>query len=378
MLLSKINVFLDLFNQKQTIIRDAALLKQYADELKEANAALQKSEMRYRSYIDNAPDGVFVADERGRYLEVNASACRITGYSQQELLSMSIPDMLPQASLQIGLDHFRKTAENGFSKADLLFRHKNGAHRWWTVESVKLTETRFLGYTKDITERKIAEEELKSSLAQLHQLTHHIEEVREKERVAISRELHDDLGQALTAIKIDLGMIRKKVVDDSAVIKLDKVTALVGETIKTVQKLTSQLRPSIIDDLGLEAAIEWYTKEFAERNEVEVKLDMDQGIDIAPDTSLNLFRIMQEALTNISRHAKATHVDVGLHQSRESVYFSISDNGIGITESEINSKTFFGIMSMKERAISLGGRFTIYRDANNRTTVKLVIPLNNI
>jgi len=377
MLLSKINVFLDLFNQKQIIIRDAALLKQYADELTEANTALQKSEMKYRSYTDNAPDGVFVANETGRYIEVNASACRITGYSQDELLKMSIPDMLPEASLQTGLEHFKKTAENGFSKADLLFRHKNGSHRWWTVESVRLTENRYLGYTKDITEKKIAEEELKSSLAQLHQLTHHIEEVREKERVAISRELHDDLGQALTAIKIDLGIIRKKVLDSTVILKLDKVSALVGETIKTVQRLTSQLRPSIIDDLGLEAAIEWYTREFAERNEVEIKLDMDPGIVIPPDTSLNLFRIMQEALTNISRHSKATHVDVGLHQSRESFYFSISDNGIGITESEINSKTSFGIMSMKERAISLGGKFTIYRDADNRTTVKLVIPLNN-
>lgn len=376
-LLSKINVFLDLFDQKQKIISDAALLKESADELRKVNAALTKSELKYRSYTDNAPEGVFIADEIGRYIEVNQSACRITGYSQDELLNMSISEMLPEESLQEGLIHFGMTMTNGASKAELLYNHKNGTKRWWVVDSVKITETRFLGYTKDITERKIAEEELKSSLAQLHQLSQHVEEVRENERVAISRELHDDLGQALTAVKIDLGIISRNTTDCEIVSKIKKVSQLVGETIKTVQRLTSQLRPAIIDDLGLEATIEWYTKEFAQRNGIEVLLGIEPNIVVSPEASLIIFRIMQESLTNISRHSKATQIDIELHNTEENINLTIKDNGIGITENEINSKTSFGIMSMKERAVSLKGTFTIYRENNLRTVIKLILPFKS-
>ncbi len=161
-LLSKVNVFLDLFTQKQTILRDAVLLKKSADKLMIINEVLKKSEEKYRSYIDNAPDGVFVADDTGRYIEVNEAACRMTGYSKEELLKMSIPDILPEESIEDGQAHFRKAVATGTSKADLLFRHKNGNKRWWTVESVKLSETRFLGFTEDITQRKEMEESLKT------------------------------------------------------------------------------------------------------------------------------------------------------------------------------------------------------------------------
>jgi len=375
-LLSKINVFLDLFNQKQTILNDASLLKISADELRMVNAALKKSEEKYRSYIDNAPDGVFVADETGKYIEVNDAAIRLTGYSKDELLKMSLLDLLTDKSYEEGADHFRKVVNTGTSKSDLLFNHKNGSKRWWTVEAVKLTETRFLGFAKDISERKMTEDELKSSLDQLHQLTQYIETVRENERVAISRELHDDLGQALTAVKIDLGIIKQNVSDKDVILKINKVSALVGDTIKTVQRLTSQLRPEIIDDLGLEAAIEWYTKEFSNRNGVEVFLDMDAGLAISPKDSLALFRIMQESLTNIARHSKAHQVEIGICQNGESLNFRISDNGIGITEDKIKSKKSLGIISMKERAASLGASFEIYSKNEGGTIININLPLN--
>jgi PAS domain S-box-containing protein len=376
-LMSKINVFLDLFNQKQTIINDAMLLRESANELIKVNVALKKSEEKYKSYIDNAPDGVFVTNEKGKYVEVNIAACNITGYSKDDLLKMSVADILPEESLKNGLAHFRKAVITGTSKADLLFQHKNGTKRWWTFEAVKLAEKQFLAFTKDITERKITEEKLKSSLDQLHELTQYTNEVRENERKAISRELHDDLGQALTAVKIDLGIIRQSVNDSDVVLKINKVSALVSETIKTVQRLTSQLRPEIIDDLGLEAAIEWYTKEFAIRNGVEVFLNIDSEIDVSPNNSLTLFRIMQESLTNIARYSKATHVEIGLNKNNTSINFTISDNGIGITEDEIKSKRSFGIISMKERAASLGGIFDIFHKNSGGTKIKITLPLTN-
>jgi PAS domain S-box-containing protein len=233
------------------------------------------------------------------------------------------------------------------------------------------------GFFSDINDRKNTEEDLKSSLEQLHQLAQHIEEVREDERVAISRELHDDLGQALTAVKIDLATIKQNVTDMATVLKINKASALVSDTIKTVQRLTSQLRPQIIDDLGLGTAIEWYTKEFEERNRIKIYLDLDSDIVIAPDVSLVLFRIMQEGLTNIARYSGATTTKISLGKSRESVEFSISDNGIGIAEDKIFSKKSFGIISMKERAASLGGQLKIFREDDRFTVINLIFPLIN-
>lgn len=374
-LLSKINVFLDLFNQKQTIISHSLLLTHYADKLTTVNKAIKKSEKKYRNYIDNAPDGIFVVDETGRYVEVNKATSRITGYSESELLNMSISNILPDESLQENMIHLKTVLKSGTLKADLPFRHKDGSKRWWALEAVKLSKTKFLGFAKDITMRKKAEEELQNSLEQLHQLTQYIDKVREAERVAISRDLHDDLGQALTAVKIDLGIIRQQVSDTEVALKISKVSALVSETIKTVQRLTSELRPQIIDDLGLEAAIEWYTTEFANRNGMEIFLNMDSGISIAPDASLTLFRIMQESLTNIARHSKATRVEIGLEKNADFIDFRISDNGIGISENDINSKKSFGIMSMKERAASLGGNLDIFNNNDHGTIIKLILPV---
>ena len=233
------------------------------------------------------------------------------------------------------------------------------------------------GFFTDITVRKKFEEELKSSLEQQHELTNYIEKVRENERVVISRELHDDLGQALTAVKIDLGTIRQIVSDKDVVIKINKVSELVSETIKTVQRLTSQLRPQIIDDLGLESAIEWYTKEYEQRSKIKIVLDLDPEISVAPEAALIIFRVMQETLTNIARHSKATQVNIKLTTLDDDINFRISDNGIGISEDEINSKRSFGIISMRERAASLKGTFKIYRGKKCGTVIKLIFPLNN-
>jgi len=160
---SKINVFLDLFDQKQTILRKAKLRKELADELIVSNVNLRKSEEKYRNYIDNAPDGIFVVDETGRYVEVNKAASRITGYSKEELLKMSISDISLDGSIEEARAHLGKLIKLDPSKAELIFKHKNGTTRWWIVEAVKLSETRFLGFAKDINERKLSEEALRVS-----------------------------------------------------------------------------------------------------------------------------------------------------------------------------------------------------------------------
>jgi PAS domain S-box-containing protein len=232
-------------------------------------------------------------------------------------------------------------------------------------------------FSHDITLRKLAEEELKDSLEQLHELSKHVEKVREEERVSIARELHDDLGQALTAVKIDLGIIRQGINDNEMKIRINKTEALVSNTIKTVQEITFQLRPKIIDDLGLEAGIEWYTTEFSERNGIEIKLNLDSDIKFSPDVSLVIFRIMQESLTNVSRHANATQIDIHLFKEGDSIKFVLRDNGIGISDSQLQSKTSFGIIGMRERAKSVGGIINISKTSNGGTSLTLRLPLQN-
>jgi len=375
-LLSKVNIFLDLFKQKQAIIYNAVLLKESAEELTRVNYALKKSEEKYRSYIDNAPDGVFITDEEGNFSEINEAASAITGYSIDELSQMSFSDLIQKQSATEKIKSFTELANSGITKSDLIYIHKNGSNRWWSLETVKLTDGRFLCFTKDITDRKRAEEELHCSLEQLHQLTQHIEEVRENERVVIARELHDDLGQALTAVKIDLGIIKRDVADETVISKINKVSELVRDTIITVQRLTAQLRPQIIDDLGLEAAIEWYAKEFAQRNGIEISLHIDSEISITPNASLTVFRIMQESLTNISRYAKATKINISLGKTDDKINFTVSDNGIGISENQIKSKKSFGLIGMKERSASLGGTFKVCRGHENGTIIMISFPLN--
>ncbi len=166
-LMSKIDVFIDLHNQKHTIISNIRELKISADELSKVNDALRKSEEKYKSYIDNAPDGVFISDENGKYIEVNKAACAITGYSKDELLNMSLSDVLSEVSKTTIPIHLRKIGEEGTLKVDQKYWHKNGEKRWINLEVVKLSQKRFLGFIKDITEKKNAEEALLASEANL-------------------------------------------------------------------------------------------------------------------------------------------------------------------------------------------------------------------
>lgn len=181
-LLNKINVFIDLYNQKQTILSETEKLQKTTDQLIWTNDALKKSEAKYRSYIESAPDGVFVTDEKGKYKEVNEAACRITGYSKEKLLTMSISDLLPDDVKELGLAEFRKMVEKGISvKANRPFFHKNGTRRWWNLEAVKLTENRYLGFTKDITTRIEQENSLKAYQLELEMQN---EEIRKAKNLA--------------------------------------------------------------------------------------------------------------------------------------------------------------------------------------------------
>jgi len=236
---------------------------------------------------------------------------------------------------------------------------------------------RCMGITQDITELKKAEEERKS-LEQMRDYMQYTTKAVEKERLTISRELHDDLGQALTAIKMDLEVLKGHASHDHDIVfssKVSKIACSVIETIKTVQHLTEKLRPEIIDDLGLNAAIEWYTDEFAQRYGIKIILETDNGVEISADISLTIFRILQESLTNIARYSKATQVQIRISYICSNVHFEIFDNGIGISDEQIKSKNSFGIWGMTERVQSLGGSFAITSKKRGGTEIRVEIPI---
>lgn len=353
-------------------------------ERKQAEQVLRDSESILTKAQEIAKVGSWEYDYKSNRMRCSDETFRIFGFQPGEVkptlelfYGMVHPDDYP--ILMDRIDDVRKLYVP--LNIDLRILYPNG-EQGFIHEQAEMTfdsdgvPAKWIGTVHDITQRKKTEEELQKSLERLHQLSKHIEQARENERLNIARELHDDLGQALTAVKIDLEIIKQNTSDSIAKEKLQDVKVLVGDTIRTVQRITSQLRPEIIDDLGLEAAIDWYTKEFSQRYDIEVFLDIESGIPISNDDALPLFRIMQESLTNIARHAQATHIEIFLSQQGDAIRFEVTDNGVGITEAKIKSKKSFGIMSMKERTESLGGTFKISRRDKFGSRIEILFPIN--
>jgi signal transduction histidine kinase len=245
-------------------------------------------------------------------------------------------------------------------------------------------ETVVVSQFLDITERKSAElellrsrEELQRSSEQLHELTTYLAEARENERTGIARELHDQLGQALTALSMDLDGVRRTAVSSGElpVERLDRMAALLEETVSDVRRISSELRPGILDDAGLVPAIEWQLDRFRERSGVECRLVAptdDAGLDRAASTAL--FRVFQELLTNIARHSAATRVQVTFERTDGEYVLSVADNGRGITQAQVDAATSLGIIGMRERLRPLHGTVEFRRRRPRGTTVLVTVP----
>lgn len=232
---------------------------------------------------------------------------------------------------------------------------------------------------KEITERKASEEKLKQSRERLRDLASHLESIREEERSRIAREIHDELGQALTALKMDIHWVGQRLSKDQDLLleKTKSVSKLIDTTTQSVQRISSELRPGLLDDLGLSAAVEWQAAEFQKRTGIPCEIISDPE-DIALNHALStaVFRIFQEALTNIARHASATEVKVVLRNKPDAVELMVRDNGKGITEKQISDERSFGLIGMRERVNYFGGDLTISRMSDKGTIVTASIPLD--
>ena len=230
-----------------------------------------------------------------------------------------------------------------------------------------------IGTVIDITELRQYQEELRN-------LSSHIQNVQEEERSHIAREIHDELGQNLTSINMDIDYLKSKGnknTDSDILNRLNSLSKLVDHTIKTTRRISQELRPSILDDLGLKSAIEWQVSQYKKRSESIYKLNMiGNDENISTEQSTAIFRITQESLTNIARHAEATKIEVRLSIEKLFIKLEIKDDGIGISENNTdNNNASFGVFGMKERASILGGKLEIVSTPKEGTAIIVELPL---
>ena len=247
-------------------------------------------------------------------------------------------------------------------------------------ESGELLE--FVGVLMDVTERRLAEEELRRSQEELRALSERLRAVREEESTRIAREVHDEVGQALTALQMDVAWLGKKLGPSGApgsenlAAKLRSMEGSIDQTIAAVQRIATELRPGVLDGLGLEAAIEWYVREFEKRTGIACRFRSDLGAARSDsERATAVFRILQEALTNVARHAGATQVEVDLSADRERLTLEVKDNGRGILEDRVTELESLGLLGMRERARSLGGSLSIRGSPGQGTSVTLTLPV---
>jgi signal transduction histidine kinase len=223
-----------------------------------------------------------------------------------------------------------------------------------------------------------AEEQLRSSREQLRSLAAHLQSVREEERTEMAREIHDELGQALTGLKLDLSWLERKLDENQNSLreKTKPMLDIVDKTIQTVRRLSTELRPGVLDNLGLAAAIEWQIHEFQNRTGTKCQFSLPmEEIHIDGSRSTAMFRILQETLTNIARHANATRVKITLEEEDSNMVLQVKDNGTGISESKLSDSKSLGLLGMRERALLLGGEFSIRRNDGEGTIVIVRMPL---
>jgi PAS domain S-box-containing protein len=347
----------------------------------------RQSELRYREVVNDQTELICRWRPGGELTFVNEAYCRYFGKKREELIGTNLLSLIPvedHASVKEHFDSINRDNPLGMQEHHVI--SPSGEIRWqqWVNRGIfdsdgHLAEYQSVG--RDITERKRTELELQRSREQLRNLAAHFQDVREQERVTIAREIHDEVGQAMTALKIGLNRLAKRLPEATKSVRdmIANMSELTDETIQTMQRICAELRPGLLDDVGLAAAIEWQAGEFQKRMGIccEVSLDpVDTALD--QDHATAMFRIFQEALTNVARHAEATIVKASLNQDARELVLIVQDNGKGITADQVSDSTSFGLIGMRERVHPWGGSVAIRGVEGKGTTVTVRLPAGNV
>jgi PAS domain S-box-containing protein len=371
-------------------------LQQVSAELAErqrTESALRESEQRYREVFEKTSDCIFLfdvtADGRFRVARFNPAEEKSVGVTNAQAVGRFVSEFMPKRVADVVNSNFQRCVDAG---ATIRYEEELDlpvGRRFFDTALIPVRDgtgriCRLVGIAHNITERKHAAEGLQRSTEQLRALSSRLQSLREEERTRIAREIHDHLGQFLTALKLELHSARSKVLvigepelRAALISKMGTATELINELISSVQKLSFELRPGTLDRLGLEAAIESETESFQARTGIQCEWSLPTvPVALPPEHATAVFRIFQEILTNIARHARATRVVVCLNCGEDSLELEAEDNGIGIKESDLTDPKSLGLLGMQERAAILGGTVAFRGNSNEGTTVTVQIPLD--
>lgn len=357
----------------------ATILTDVSDQVR-IEQALRESETKFRRITEQVSDLIFMTDRNGLLIYLSPASFRLFGYEPDEMLTEKFTTFLAESERKSSVKAFRLAMRTGSAiKMVIRMKRKDGTLFDGELRASIYRENGrvqgILGLIHDITERKRLTEELETSREQLQELNRYVLEAREEERTLISREIHDELGQSLSALKIDLGWVLKNCgTRPDLRQRLEEMINLVSNTISDVQRISSSLRPGILDDLGLSAACEWYCEEFERRTELQIEKEIEELTEGGVHENTALFRILQEGLTNVLRHAQADRIRVILKRSDAGIVLSVSDNGIGIPYEKMDSRNSLGILGMKERVRQLGGRMKITSAPFRGTKLNVTVP----
>lgn len=344
---------------------------------------LKKEKYLSDSILNSLPGIFYLFDENGKYLRWNKNLEHVSGYDENEIAAMQPLDFFDSGQKDIVRMAIKKTFDEGMAEVEAILSTKDGAGIPYYFNGWRIMfegKPCLIGIGMDTTERKKAEEQIRSTTEQLRRLSAHLQNVREEERIFIAREIHDELGQQLTVLKLDVSRLNKSISPEHTELKQqgESVLQLVNETISSVRRISSQLRPGMLDDLGLAAAIEWHAQEFEKRTGIKTVVSIVQHeLALSRQADNNLFRIFQEALTNVARHAHASEVNVLLGVENSELLLSIADNGVGFNTKEAEQKATLGLLGIRERTSALGGVCSIITASGKGTTLEIVIPIEN-
>lgn len=360
---------------------------------KASERILKENEERYRTLFENMAQGVYYQGSDGKFLDVNRAALRILGITKEQFLGKASPPsewkFTNETLEEIHEDEFPAiiSLRTGKKTEDVVIRFLNpklNKHIWLLVNSQpqfrpgESNPYQVFVTLHDLTDIKNAEIELTKSYQEIKMLSRRTEEIREEERKQIARNLHDELGQILTAIKMDVSWIKNRIPEKEELLtpRAEATLEIIDQAIVGVQQISSHLRPPILDNLGLFEALKSLLTDFRKRTGIKTNIRLpDKETQFHPDFMISIYRIIQEALTNVIRHADASHVGLIIMEKNNTLEIQIKDNGLGISEEGIHSSDSLGLIGIKERILRWNGELEISGQAGEGTLLRIVLPI---